>query len=231
MPLHITQRGNNRGVTFTDVIDFSRYRGLLLQASREAQCEIHAYALMTNHVHLLVTPVDTRGASHLMQQLGRRYVRYFNARHGRTGTLWEGRFKSALIDSSRYLLACSRYIDLNPVRAGLVRAPGDYPWSSYRRLGLTEDDPVVTPHAEYAALARTRNEQARRYRHLCHIALSGDADDQIRRATRSGAAAGSAEFTRAVARSLQRRVTRMGHGGARRPLAHTHGGTGATRGS
>ncbi|MCU0649868.1 MAG: transposase [Gemmatimonadaceae bacterium] len=194
VPLHITQRGNNRSTTFSDATDFLRYREFLLHASREERCEVHAYALMSNHVHLLVTPSDAHGVSRLMQQLGRVYVRYFNARYHRSGTLWEGRFKSALIDTSRYLLACTRYIDLNPVRAGITRSPEDYPWSSYGRLGLAHEDPVVMPHAAYVALGRTPTHRAREYRLLCGGPTVDDAEDRIRRATLGGSTVGSPAF-------------------------------------
>jgi putative transposase len=117
-PLHIVQRGNNRMPTFCHGEDFSHYLRLLGETSSDVGCSLHAYVLMSNHVHLLVTPHDERGAARMVQALGRRYVRYFNERHGRTGTLWEGRFRSTLIDSERYFLACSRYIELNPERLG-----------------------------------------------------------------------------------------------------------------
>ena len=130
-PLHVIQRGNNRAPIFFGVEDYARYRAWLAAAAAEYGCAIHAYVLMTNHVHLLVTPRQAESLPRAMQSLGRRYVRYVNAAYHRTGTLWEGRYRAAPIDSEAYLLACSRYIELNPVRAGMVRHPRDYRWSSW----------------------------------------------------------------------------------------------------
>lgn len=131
VPQHIVQRGNDRQPRFADTAGYLRYRQELGEAARKHGCTLHAYVLMTNHVHLLATPAEPGGISRMMQAIGRRYVAAFNARYRRTDTLWEGRFKSALVDSERYVLACYRYIELNPVRAGMVAAPGDYRWSSY----------------------------------------------------------------------------------------------------
>lgn len=207
--MHITQRGNNRTPTFLDEYDFAHYRELLRVASKSAGCTIHAYALMTNHVHLLVTPSTTTSSSRMMQILGRLYVRYFNTRSRRTGTLWEGRFRSALIDSSSYYLACSRYIDLNPVRAGMVTSPGDYEWSSFAKLGLGTPDPLVTFHPEYLALARTAPDRCRAYTALCTVDDASNAHSAIRQATKGGSALGSDEFHQRMAQSLRRRVVRL----------------------
>lgn len=155
-PLHITQRGVDRCATFLADEDFAFYQWALGEATTKAQCAIHAYVLMTNHVHLLLTPLDSAGPSRLMRSLGRRYVGYFNARYRRTGTLWEGRFRSALVDSVPYLFACSRYIELNPTRAGLVDDPAAYPWSSFRHNAGGVDDPVLSPHPQYSALGSHR---------------------------------------------------------------------------
>jgi putative transposase len=132
VPVHIVQRGNNRQAIFFADEDYRAYLGWLNEAATRWACAIHAYVLMTNHVHLLLSPTDPKGVSGLMQYLGRRYVPYINHRYRRSGTLWEGRFKSSLIQSETYLLLCHRYIELNPVRAAMVVAPGDYPWSSWR---------------------------------------------------------------------------------------------------
>ena len=220
--MHVTQRGNNRIATFTDALDFAQYRSMLQHACAREGCAIHAYALMTNHVHLLVTPANTTGVSRMMQILGRLYVQSFNARHHRSGTLWEGRFKSALVDSSAYFLACSRYIDLNPVRAGLVDAPDAYEWSSYSCLGLGFSDSLITPHPEYLALGETASQRCHAYRALCGVVFPARTRDVIRDATRGGAALGTDEFRRQMARTLQRRVTRLPHGGSRQ-RAHRSG--------
>lgn len=132
IPRHVIQRGNDRQPCFFQEVDYVRYLGDLKELSIRSGCVIHAYVLMTNHVHLLLTPSQVGQVSTLMQALVRRYVRYVNDRYGRTGTLWERRYKSCLVDSETYLLSCYRHIELNPVRAAMVTAPGDYRWSSFR---------------------------------------------------------------------------------------------------
>ena len=216
VPMHITQRGNNRIATFSDVADFAQYRSFLHHASAFEGCAIHAYALMTNHVHLLVTPPTTSGASRMMQAFGRQYVRYFNARQHRTGTLCEGRFKSALVDSAAYFLMCSRYIDLNPVRAGLAPAPDAYAWSSFSCLGLAHADPLITLHPEYLGLGQTTAQRCRAYRAICGVADHDRSQEVIRRATHGGAALGTDDFLHQMTHALERRVTRRSHGGNRR---------------
>jgi putative transposase len=131
IPQHITQRGNNRQVCFHADNDYRLYLELLHEACRAHDCSLHAYVLMTNHAHLLMTPATPEGVSKVMRDLGRDYVRAINRTYRRTGTLWEGRFKSSLVDTNRYCLTCYRYIEFNPVRAGMVSHPADYPWSSY----------------------------------------------------------------------------------------------------
>jgi putative transposase len=154
-PLHVIQRGNDWQAVFFSDEDRVLYLGWLLAAAREHGCAIHAYVLMTNHVHLLLTPARADSLPRLMQSLGRRYVRYVNDAHRRTGTLWEGRYRAAPIDSEAYLLACCRYIELNPMRARMVRSPRDYRWSSYRANALGAADPLVRPHALYLTLGRS----------------------------------------------------------------------------
>jgi putative transposase len=149
---HVVQRGNDRHVCFAADTDYLRYLQELREASSKHDCAIHAYVLMTNHVHLLATPAATGGISRMMQAVGRRYVGSFNARDHRTGTLWEGRFKAALVDTDRYLLTCYRYIELNPVRAHMTDNPADYPWSSYHHNALGQFSPLITPHAQYTIL-------------------------------------------------------------------------------
>ena len=132
IPQHVIQRGNNREPCFYSEQDYQRYLKDLSDSAKKHDCRIHAYVLMTNHVHLLVTPMVEHGISNMMQALGRRYVYYINKNYQRSGTLWEGRYKASLIDNERYLLTCMRYIELNPVRAKMVEHPGEYPWSSYQ---------------------------------------------------------------------------------------------------
>jgi putative transposase len=171
VPLHITQRGVDRRPTFLADEDFTYYRWALREARIETRCAVHAYVLMSNHVHLLVTPSDVNGPARLLASLGRRYVRYFNDRYRRTGTLWEGRYRSTLVDSATYFLACSRYIELNPVRAGLVEEPGAYEWSSYRHNALGGHDAVVTPHALFATLGGNPASSRAGYRALFAAAV------------------------------------------------------------
>ena len=204
MPMHITQRGHNRSVAFLDAHDFAQYRAFLLHASRRERCAVHAYALMSNHAHLLVTPSTSTGASRMMQLLGRLYVAHFNARHHRRGTLWEGRFRSAVVETSSYFLACCRYIDLNPVRAGMVQAPDAYEWTSYAHLGHGEPDALLTPHAEYLALGSTPSLRRSAYRACCGVVNGQRASVTIRRATQRGDVLGRAEFQRILARALER---------------------------
>ncbi len=145
VPVHIVQRGNNRQLIFFDTADYRKYLGWLKEGSERYGCTIHAYVLMTNHVHLLATPGDADAVSRMMQYVGRRYVPYINHAYGRSGTLWEGRFKSNAIDTEAYLMTCMRYIELNPVRAKVVEAPDDYPWSSYGSNGLGQKNDFHPP--------------------------------------------------------------------------------------
>jgi len=152
MAQHVIQRGNNRSALFVDDVDYRFLHQCLRAACDRHGCRVHAYVFMTNHVHLLVTPATPTGISRMMQSVGRRYVRRFNDTYGRTGTLWEGRHKATLVNSDQYLFACYRYIELNPVRAGLVVDPIDYCWSSHRANALGAWDPIVVPHYSYDAL-------------------------------------------------------------------------------
>lgn len=152
IPQHIIQRGTNRQACFASPEDFSAYAHWLVEYSQKYTVSIHAWVFMTNHVHLLVTPTSEGGVSKMMQSLGRHYVRYFNDTYRRTGTLWEGRFKSCVVDAENYLLICQRYIELNPVRAGMVESPEDYAWSSYSSNGLGRAAKLWTPHDAYLCL-------------------------------------------------------------------------------
>ena len=164
MPQHVIQRGNNRNACFYDESDYRFYLECLAKASEKFDCDIHAYVLMTNHVHLLVTPHADYAVSQMMQSVGRRYVRYINRCYRRTGTLWEGRYKAALVDSERYLLMCSRYIELNPIRANIVDGPADYKWSSYRHNAFGELDDCVKAHPLYEALGADAESRQVAYR-------------------------------------------------------------------
>ncbi len=157
---HIVQRGNNRQICFSCEEDFSNYLTWLAEYPEKFGMDIHAYVLMTNHAHILTTPQNEDSISKTMQSLGRQYVRYFNHSYRRSGTLWEGRYKSCLVQTERYLLECYRYIELNPVRAGMMDDPADYRWSSYRDNGLGQSGFRLTPHDEYLRLAdQGRNDE------------------------------------------------------------------------
>ncbi len=180
VPQHVVQRGNNRLPCFLDDEDRQRYLQCLRQALLRFDCKLHAYVLMSNHVHLLLTPVEAGAVSRMMHTFARNYVGSFNGRHGRTGTLWEGRYKACLVDSGRYFLACSRYIELNPVRAWMVAAPGDYPWSSYRANAEGCMDALLNPHAEYLALGADPTTRTAAYRALFAEALPDELVNEIR---------------------------------------------------
>ncbi|MDE2229159.1 MAG: transposase [Alphaproteobacteria bacterium] len=211
-PLHVIQRGNNRDAIFFCDADYVRYRDWLAEAAGEYGCTIHAYALMTNHVHLLATPTRTDSLPRTMQSLGRRYVRHVNAAYRRTGTLWEGRYRAAPIDSDAYFLACCRYIELNPVRAGMVARPRDYPWSSWRAHALGADDALAREHPLYRALGRTAAERQQAYGALFRRPLDAAFVDELRAATNGGWALGSERFKRQIAEAMRRRVAPLPRG-------------------
>jgi len=188
VPVHLIQRGNNRTATFRSDRDYERYRELLHEASQRCEIRIHAYVLMSNHLHLLVTPGDASGPSRLFQAIGGPYVRFVNARYHRTGTLWEGRFRSCVITSERYLLICSRYIELNPVRAQMVDTPDKYRWSSHRHNAFGAEDPLVTPHELYERLGMTSSERQSSYRALFQDPIDPPALEHIRLAAHRGVA-------------------------------------------
>lgn len=163
VPQHIVQRGVNRSPSFMREIHYLAYLQLLGEYATRLDCDIHAYVLMTNHVHLLVTPHTKGGVGRLMQALGRKYVSFVNYTMGRTGTLWEGRYKSCLVGSAQYVLACYRYIEFNPVRAGMVSSPGQYRWSSYAANAIGRTNPLITPHAAYSSLAHAVDARCEAY--------------------------------------------------------------------
>jgi putative transposase len=219
-PLHVIQRGNNGAAIFFREGDYVRYRAWLAAAAAEYGCAIHAYAFMPNHVHLLVTPRRADSLPRTLQSLGRRYVRHVNARRGRSGTLWEGRYRAAPIDSAAYLLACCRYIELNPVRAGKVAHPRDYPWSSWRANALGAADAVVASHPLYRALGHSAAERQKEYRASFRRALDAAFVDALRAATNGGWALGDARFRRRIAKATGRRAAPLPKG---RPPKTPHG--------
>jgi putative transposase len=182
-PLHVIQRGNDRSQIFLNESDYHVFRACFVEACHDYECLVHAYVLMSNHVHFLMTPKTAGGIGLVMQAVGRRYVKYFNRRHERTGGLWEGRYRATLVDSERYLLTCYRYIEMNPVRAGLVEHPGRYRWSSYAANALDHPDTLVSTHDRYLALGQTREARLSAYRALFRQALDGRTLEAIRDAT------------------------------------------------
>jgi putative transposase len=219
VPVHVIQRGNNRTATFHSASDFERYRDTLFQASGRFRCAIHAYVFMPNHVHLLITPEDDHGPSCMMQAIGRRYVRYVNTRHHRTGTLWEGRFRSAVVDSDRYLFTCGRYIELNPVRARMVDDANQYGWSSHRHNAYGESDPLVTTHPLYDTLAVSPVNRQAVYRALFRNPLEQQQLDLIRKATNRGTALGDTPFLERMEAMIERLETRVAPRGGPRSVA------------
>jgi putative transposase len=215
-PLHVIQRGNNRGAVFHAEEDYCRYLDTLGQSAREHGGAVHAYVLMTNHVHLLVTPERETSLSLMMQAIGRRYVRYINSAYRRSGTLWEGRFKSAVIDSERYLLTCSRYIELNPVRAGMVAKPDEYRWSSYRANALGYHDDIITSHPLYRGLGPNGKTRQAAYRALFRSHVDEDALRLIRENTQQSTVVGDRRFQDEIRAMLKRRVIKHRHGGDRK---------------
>ena len=212
IPQHVIQRGNNRQACFGSDADFAAYAHWLDEYARKFRVAIHAWAFMTNHVHLLLTPEGDHGVSRLMQTLGRHYVRYFNYTYKRSGTLWEGRFKSCLVEAENYLLICQRYIELNPVRAGMVEAPADYVWSSYRSNGLGQPAKFWTPHRVYLQLGTTASERTATYRELFRGQIDSMGLNQIRQATNQGMVLGNDRFKDEVERLASRRVVTLKRG-------------------
>ena len=206
-PVHLTQRGVNRGAVFLDDGDRNAYLAYLGKAFGLGAIALHAYVLMSNHVHLLATAPEVGALSRAMCLIGKHYVPEFNRRHGRTGTLWEGRFRSCLVDHDAYLLAAYRYIELNPVRAGMTDSPDRYAWSSARaNLGL-EANPYVTPHASFLALGRDDAHRNGAYRTWLDSGIGSDDLERIRAHARQERAYGSERFQTMIAAALHRPVT------------------------
>ena len=194
VPIHIIQRGNNRQACFVTNEDHWVYTGWLKDYAKKYGVEVHSWVMMTNHVHLLCTPRVAGGVSKMMQSLGRSYVQYFNFEYRRSGTLWEGRFKSCLIQGERYLLELYKYIELNPVRAEMVADPGDYKWSSYQVNGLGKVSDLCTPHQEYLALGHDISDRQNNYRQLFIHDVDDELLKKIRNNTNKGMAVGNDRF-------------------------------------
>lgn len=215
-PQHVIQRGNNRSEIFCAKADYRVYLEKLKAAAAKHRCNIHAYVLMTNHVHLLVTPEDENGIGKMMQMLGRYYVQYYNYCYQRTGTLWEGRYRATLIDTEQYLLTCMRYIELNPVRAGMVSHPSEYLWSSYRHTALWRTDELITSHILYHRLGRSDHDRQSAYRQLFKAQIADQTLADIRDATNKAWVLGNERFKQKVEAQLARRVTPRARGGDRK---------------
>lgn len=208
VPWHIIQRGVNRSTCFFAEDDYQFYLHYLREYSRDLGCDIHAYVLMTNHVHLLLTPKEADSAGRMMKHLGQRYVQYVNRINVRSGTLWEGRFRSCLTQTEDYVLACYRYIELNPVRAGMVTHPRHYRWSSYAANGEGKASDLITPHEQYLRLGRTQPDRLENYRALFRAHMDPETIEDIRNATNGNYALGSQRFQAEIAVALGRRAAR-----------------------
>jgi len=207
--LHVIQRGNDRAPVFTRANEHRFYLDCLRDASRAHDVSIHAYVLMTNHVHLLASPGHAQGLPRMMQTLGRRYVGWFNFLHRRAGTLWEGRYKAALVDTEAYLFDCLRYIELNPVRARMVAAPADYRWSSHRANAWGDNDPVLTSHPLFLSLAARAEERRDIYRRMFGQPVPEGAIKAIRDATQLEWALGDIAFRERAEARTGRRADRL----------------------
>jgi len=219
VPVHIIQRGNNRQPCFFADEDYLRYLEWLTEYASKTGCRIHAYVLMNNHVHLLLSADHADAGGALMKLLGQRYVQYVNRVYQRSGTLWEGRFRSCPVQEEDYFLGCQRYIELNPVRANMVAHPADYRWSSYRANAQGETNTLVQPHLLYTALGSDATTRQASYRELFHYALEPGLVDKIRRATNGNFALGSERFATQVASMIGRRAAPGQSGRPRKPVS------------
>ena len=215
-PHHVIQRGNNRQAIFKTTADYQYLLNLLEESAKKFGVDVHAYVLMTNHFHLLATPQTDTGLPLMMQAVGRSYVRYFNNLQVRTGSLWEGRYRSTLIQTDRYLLACMAYIDLNPVRAGMVAVAADYPWSSHGFYVGTRSDGMVTPHALFWDLANTPFGREAAYAELVQAGVTADQQAALTKSALAGWALGGVDFVEDLQKKTERRVNKVKAG---RPFA------------
>ncbi len=215
-PQHVIQRGNNRSAIFVSNKDYCFYLEKLHDACKKHNCDLHAYVLMTNHVHLLMTPHTNDGISKVMQSLGRYYVQYFNYTYERTGTLWEGRYKATLIDTEAYLLTCSRYIELNPVRAHMVSHPSEYPWSSFQCNALGKYDSLISSHLLYKRLGKTDEERQKSYRQLFRSRIPEKTLVEIREATNKAWVLGDDHFRAKIEKLISRQAQPKVRGGDRK---------------
>lgn len=205
-PHHIIQRGNDRQSIFRDTDDYQVFLRWMRDAATQFKVAIHAYVLMPNHLHFLASPSEPTGLARMMQWIGRQYVPYFNRKYVRIGTLWQGRYKATVIDSERYFMTCMRYIELNPVRAGIAAAPAEYPWSSCAHHVGAKPDSLISDHPLYWALGNTPFEREIAYRDLIEQALTSAEISELSDATLKGWALGSEQFKVSLERQTNRRV-------------------------
>lgn len=219
VPAHVVQRGNARQPVFFEDNDYRAYKRWLHEACERHDCDLHAYVLMTNHVHLLLTPARRDSISRLFQYLGRLYVAYINREYGRSGTLWEGRHKGSIVSTADYFLSCSRYVELNPVRAGMVSSPNQHPWSSYGANALGKGDGLVTPHESYLELGQTAASRQHAYRELFRQSLEPEQVHYIRAAVQTGTPLGNDRFREQIENQLKRKVGHARRGRPKKILA------------
>ena len=217
LPVHVLQRGNNRQAVFFEENDYRLYVEWLRAAADAHGCAIHAYVLMTNHIHLLMTPSDNGSISATLQALGRRFVPHINRCYRRTGTLWEGRFKASTVQAEDYLIACYRYIELNPVRAGMVARPDEYPWSSYHANALGADDPLVTPHPLYLAYGTDGTSRQAAYKALFQEQIAPEQVRDLRTCLQTGTPLGNDRFRAEIEQALGVRVGYSTRGRPKKP--------------
>lgn len=217
VPVRVVQRGHSRAPVFFEEDDYRVYLNWLGEAAEKYTCAIHAYVLMTNHVHILTTPEQKDSISRMMQYTNRYYVPYINYHYGTSGSIWEGRYKASLVQEEDYLLACMRYIELNPVRAQMVHHPRHYRWSSYRKNGEGKTDKHVTPHSIYKGLGHTDAARRTAYRALFKAHIDQDALDTIRSAWQTGTPLGNAHFKDKVAQKLQMKIGYAQRGRPKKP--------------
>jgi len=206
MPVHAMQRGADRGAVFFYDQDYLEYLRILKQSADLCRCQVHAYVLMTNHIHLLLTPDKPDSLGKLFQAIGRHYVPYVNETYQRTGGLWEGRYKSSLVDSQNYLLRCMRYIEMNPVRAGMVKSPSEYRWSSYAANALGDSNFILTPHEEYLQLSSLKEKRLAIYQSMFTELASEDGWQAIRESVQTGTPVGSDRFKQQIEGALGMKV-------------------------
>ena len=217
VPVHIVQRGHSREPVFFEDDDYRAYLHWLKEGAERYKIDIHAYALMTNHIHILATASGKDGVTRMMQYIGRHYVPYINHTYGTSGSIWEGRYKASLIQDDEYLLACMRYIELNPIRASMVRSPGQYRWSSYRCNAQGKEDERVTPHGMYLSLGKAKPARLEAYKLLFQVHLDKEVLNEIRSAWQTGTPLGNDEFHRQIEAKLKLKVGQSRRGRPSKP--------------